>query len=273
MKITRNARNTRHVLRTPHATPRANHFARLLAALALCSPLAAPVAFAAHPLVSDDTGTQGDGNWQLELNGEGTTSQPDIGHQAFYNATVTRGVGEALDLYVNAPYTTLQHGSDTLGSGLQDIELGAKWRIYETETYSLGLKPFITLPNGNDARGLGNGRVGGGFTVLNQYKLDDDWTFLANAGLTYQPNTLGQRSLIWRASGAVLYQVLPTTKLILDVGASRNTDGTQSTPPAFAIVGAIYSPYDWVDLDVGYRRGLNRQTYTASWMAGLTVRW
>jgi len=34
--------------------------------LLLCaSPL-----YAAHPLVSDDTGTKGQGNWQLELNSE-----------------------------------------------------------------------------------------------------------------------------------------------------------------------------------------------------------
>ena len=61
--------------------------------LALVCPLSA---FAAHPLVSDDTGTQGDGNWQFESNGEVTAKQPDTGRQTLWNSTLTRGVGEAL---------------------------------------------------------------------------------------------------------------------------------------------------------------------------------
>ena len=39
---------------------------RFLAACAAC--LAVEAAFAAHPLVTDDTGTQGTGNNQLEIN-------------------------------------------------------------------------------------------------------------------------------------------------------------------------------------------------------------
>ncbi|MCA3836220.1 MAG: transporter, partial [Burkholderia sp.] len=33
------------------------------------------------------------------------------------------------------------------------------------------------------------------------------------------------------------------------------------------------SPTRWLDLDVGYRRGLNDQTYRHSVMGGVTARW
>ncbi|CAM8768467.1 hypothetical protein NCM_01648 [Burkholderia pseudomallei] len=39
------------------------------------------------------------------------------------------------------------------------------------------------------------------------------------------------------------------------------------------IAGAIYTPRDWLDVDLGYRRGLNDQIYDHALMAGLTVRW
>lgn len=237
--------------------------------LALVCPLSA---FAAHPLVSDDTGTQGDGNWQFESNGEVTAKQPDTGRQTLWNSTLTRGVGEALDLYVNVPYTNLQHRSDSAGSGVGDMEAGAKWRLFDDGALSIGIKPYLTLPSGNDQRGLGTGRVNAGATLLTQYAIHD-WTFLVNAGAAYQANTQGQRQSLWKVSGAVLYRVLPTTQLIVDIGMSQNPDFSQRTNPAFVILGAIYSPRPWLDLDMGYRRGLNPQTYDDSWMAGLTVRW
>ncbi|VVE52944.1 transporter [Pandoraea horticolens] len=237
--------------------------------LALFCPLSA---FAAHPLVTDDTGTQGDGNWQFETNSEVTSKQPDIGHQSLWNSTLTRGVGEAIDLYVNVPYTTIQNRSDTAGSGIGDVETGAKWRMYDNGAFSIGLKPYLTFPSGSDRRGLGTGRVNAGATLLTQYAIGD-WTFLFNAGATYEPNRQSQRQALWKVSGAVMYRVLPSTQLIFDVGTSQNPDFAQRTNPAFMILGAIYSPKPWLDLDVGYRRGLNPQTYSDSWMGGMTVRW
>ncbi|WP_353190181.1 transporter [Pandoraea pnomenusa] len=240
-----------------------------LMTLALACPLSA---FAAHPLVTDDTGTQGDANWQFETNGEVTSKQQDTGRQTLWNSTLTRGVGETVDLYVNVPYTHLQSRGDTAGNGIGDVETGVKWRMYDNGALSLGLKPYFTFPSGNDQRGLGTGRVNAGAALLAQYVVDD-WTFLVNAGAAYQGNTQGQRQALWKASAAVLYRVLPTTQLILDIGTSQNPDFSQRTNPAFMIVGAIYSPKSWLDLDVGYRRGLNPQTYSDSWMAGATVRW
>ncbi|MDR3397615.1 MAG: transporter [Pandoraea sp.] len=240
-----------------------------LMSLALCCPLSA---FAAHPLVTDDTGTQGDGNWQFETNGEFTSKQQDIGHQALWNSTLTRGVGEAVDLYVNALYTHIQNRSDTAANGFGDVEAGAKWRLYDDGAFSVGLKPYVTFPSGNDERSLGTGRVNAGMTLLTQYVIDD-WTFLANAGAVYQANRQGQRQSLWKASAAVMYRVLPTTQLIADIGTSQNADFAQRTNPAFVILGAIYSPKPWLDLDVGYRRGLNPQTYDYSWMGGVTARW
>lgn len=240
-----------------------------LISLALACPLSA---FAAHPLVTDDTGTQGDGNWQFETNGEATAKQPDTGRQFLWNSTLTRGFGEALDLYANVPYTHVQQRSDTAATGIADLELGAKWRLYDDGAFSLGLKPYLTLPTGNDSRGLGTGRVNAGATLLAQYEIDD-WTFLVNGGAVYQPNRQGVRETVWKVSGAVLYRVLPTTRLLLDIGTSQNPDFAQPTSPAFMIVGAIYSPKPWLDLDVGYRRGLNPQTYDYSRLAGVTVRW
>ncbi|KVL86040.1 transporter [Burkholderia stagnalis] len=241
--------------------------------LAVASTLFAPVgAHATHPLVSDDTSTQGNAHWQLELNTEATSKQPDIGRQQMWNSTLTRGFGDRLDIYVNAPYTHVQTRSDENGSGFGDVEVGMKWRFVEHGPFTLALKPKLTMPTGDDRRGLGTGRVGAGATMLAQFDVAR-FSFLANAGYTYQPNRQDQLTSLWQVSGAALYRATDRLQLAVDVGISRNPQRGAGANPAFAIVGAIYSPVSWLDLDVGYRRGLNDQTYDHSVMAGLTARW
>ncbi|WDD92065.1 transporter [Burkholderia sp. FERM BP-3421] len=237
-----------------------------------CSLLSPAGAYATHPLVSDDTGTQGDGNWQYELNMEQTSRQSDTGRQQLWNTTLTRGFGPSFDLYVNAPYTHVQTRSDEASSGFGDVEIGAKWRVLERGPLSIALKPRINVPTGDDHHGLGNGRVNAGATLLAQYDVAA-FTFLVNAGVAYQPNSHDDRTSLWQVSGAMLYRVTDRLQLALDIGASRNPDRDHHTSPAFLIAGAIYTPRPWLDLDVGYRRGLNDQTYNHSLMAGVTARW
>ena len=70
-----------------------------------------------------------------------------------------------------------------------------------------------------------------------------------------------------------LLEEIETQMLVADIGMSRNTESTAAANPAFVIAGAIYSPKSWLDLDVGYRHGLNDQTYRHSIMGGVTARW
>jgi len=241
--------------------------------LAAASALLAPFdALATHPLVSDDTGTQGNANWQFEFNAEETSKQEENGRHQLWNATLTRGFGEHADLYVNVPYTHLQTRTDENGAGAGDVEIGMKWRFVERGPLSIALKPKLTTPTGNDRRGLGTGRMGAGATLLAQLDVAR-FSFLANAGMTYQPNRQGDLTSIWAVSGAAIYKATDKLQIVADIDTSRNTASGPSANPAFVIAGAIYSPKPWLDLDIGYRRGLNNQTYDHSVMGGVTVRW
>ncbi|KVE34548.1 transporter [Burkholderia sp. BDU5] len=241
----------------------------LAAAGALFAPSGAQ---ADHPFTSDDTNTQGDGSWQYEMNVERTSKQSDIGRQQLWNTTLTRGFGERVDLYMQAPYTHVQTRSDEQGSGFGDIEIGAKWLVLERGPFSIAVKPRFTVPVGDDARGLGNGRVNAGAMLLAQYDIARV-QLLANAGLMYQPNRQDGLTSIWQASGAAIYRATDKLRLGIDVGISRNPERGAGANPAYVIAGAIYSPRGWLDLDIGYRRGLNDQIYDHSLMAGISARW
>lgn len=233
-----------------------------------------PIAcFAAHPLNSDDTSTQGAGKWQLELNND--NSSQTIGGTRISinmaNATLTYGLHDRLDIAANLPY---QHISDNVGSRTKhgDAALVLKWRLYEQAGFSLALKPQITLPTGDETQGFGNGRATYGINTLAGYDAKGG-SLLGNVGYTYNDNRIGSRKDLWNISAAVLIDVADKTRLAFDFGSSRNTDPGHRQNPVFSIVGIVYYPNDRVDLDMGFKKGLNRAEVDYSWGLGWTFRW
>jgi hypothetical protein len=92
-------------------------------------------AYAFHPLVTDDTGTQGTGGNQLEVGMDYVDENP--GHARALGITYTRGLTDTLDAFVGAAYQT----SSPRGWG--NVGVGLKWRFFEDEAskFSLALKP------------------------------------------------------------------------------------------------------------------------------------
>jgi hypothetical protein len=103
---------------------------RVLATLLLFLILSTAIvsaSHAAHPLVTEDTGTQGPKAYQIELNADWTT---DVGNRTKTGGfTFTQGVVDGLDLFINIPTTW----GAALGekTGLNDLSIGAKWVLVE----------------------------------------------------------------------------------------------------------------------------------------------
>ena len=67
-------------------------------------------AFGAHPLITDDTGTQGKGKFQLELNGEyGHENEGSaVEDTTDMAATLTYGINDQIDISVGVPYSFIR---------------------------------------------------------------------------------------------------------------------------------------------------------------------
>ena len=91
----------------------------------LCS---AP-AFAGHPMITDDTGTQGRGRYLLEFNCGFSTNNIDAnGGMA---GALTLGITDNVDLSVAPPYQWAP------AKGIGDIPVQVKWRIFGGEQSGL----------------------------------------------------------------------------------------------------------------------------------------
>lgn len=239
----------------------------------LLTSLLPTICFAAHPLVSDDTGTQGTGGVQLEVNADNTrrTENASLTRSEQANTTLTYGLNDTLDVALNIPHQRTVFAGSPAAQGIGDIGLLMKWRFWEADGFSLGLKPQILLPTGDEKRGLGNGKAAYSANLLAGWE-DDRFSVLANAGYTFS-NSDSMRKHLWNVSAALLWKVESRLKAVLDSGVYRNPDLSGDRNPAFALVGLIYSPTRNLDLDIGYRKGLNHAEVDHGAGVGLTLRW
>jgi hypothetical protein len=262
--------------------------------VALWAAWAAPL-YAAHPYITDDTGTQGAGNWQLELMAErhrndrtadaGGGAARQIRTLTLLNPVLTYGVLETVDIAFGSSrlrQRTTEDGTVSQASdGAGDSTLELKWRFYEANGLSLALKPGLALPTGDESEGLGAGKVSWGVNFILTRELKP-WVFLANvayarARFKLPADAEANRADLWRASAGVAYYLRDDVRLVGEAGV--RTNGAKDDPflPGrnghFAMLGVIYSPSDDLDLDLGVRRRLNRAEFDTAILLGATFRW
>jgi hypothetical protein len=249
--------------------------------IAVCAALMLPLtAGAALPLITDDTGTQGTSRFQLEASGTWLTDQKNEAGEGVREvnslATIvfTAGTAETLDVMVTVPYVwteTKEAGRVSRNNGFSNTVIEAKWRFYDKQKFSLAIKPGILLPTGDADKGLGTDHVGYSSFLISTVDAEP-WSFDANLGYLYFPNTAGDRSNILLGSLASRFAVAERWKIVGEIGAARNTDSTDSSNSTFAQIGFIYSPLENLDLSAGLLRGLNDTEIDETIRLGLTVR-
>ena len=239
---------------------------------------------AAHPLITEDTETQGTGRFQLEINSEfGDDDEgafEETGSEVA--AILSYGVAENIDLILGMPYAwyTVKESGVTVADadGIGDLFFEVKWRFFEYEDrgLSVALKPAVTFPTGDDEKGLGNGKVSGGGALLvskegvlgklhlnlgytrSEYGLDEDDMFL--------------RKDIWHASFAGEINVTADMVGVCNIGVETSPEKNSENHPAFILGGLIYSVADDFDIDAGVKWGLNDAETDTTWLTGLALR-
>ncbi|HSW62063.1 MAG TPA: transporter [Dissulfurispiraceae bacterium] len=248
---------------------------------------AAVHSFAAHPLVTDDAGTVGAGKVQIEVTGELTHDKVRVfsehtgGHitektrGGSVGATVTAGVHDRADVVLGIPYQWFfvrEDGERTgRADGLSDISLDLKWRFFEQDGWSLAAKPGVSLPTGDDDRGLGNGRATYRMFVIGTKELAP-WAFHVNLGYIRNENKAEDRKNLWHASAAAEVEVVKDLKAVANVGVERNAEATSSTNPAFALGGLIYQISEQFSIDGGVKFGLTKPSSDTTYLLGMTIK-
>jgi hypothetical protein len=256
--------------------------------------------YAAHPLITDDTGTQGKGNFELEIGGEyGHEKEEGVTEDTTEIVSVfVYGITDNIDIELCVPYTyirTKEAGDTITENGISDVEIDFKWRFYEKDNLSFALRPLISLPTGDEERGLGAGRMGYSLLLLATYAWVElcspheplshegdfaretksplrGWAFDLNLGYKRNENKLDEREDIWHASLATRVEAVKDFNVVADIGIETNPEKSSNTHPAFILGGIIYSISENLDVDLGIKGGLNKPETDYSILAGITFR-
>ena len=231
-------------------------------------------AFAAHPLISEDTGTQGAGKFELEL---GNTWTRDGGDRAYeFGPQLSYGILPNLDGIVRPTWVALRStdaGATNTAHGAGDTAVDFKLRFYEAGAVSLATRAGIGAPTGDAARGLGAGRAT--YHALAVASVDAAPLALHfNLGYTRARGDASTRRDLFHASTAAVMTVGAGWQLLLyDIAVDTNPDRARSAAPGVVRVGAIYTVRQGCDLDFGYQAPLNHVAPARVLLAGLTLRW
>ncbi|HEX9019630.1 MAG TPA: transporter [Nitrospirota bacterium] len=240
-------------------------------------------AHAAHPLITDDTGTQGKRKAQLEFTGEyGHGNEDGITTNTFIFPTIpvlSYGLSDTVDLVLGVPYERIEikrGAHETTEHGISDISIQVKWRFYEKDGLSFAVKPGISLPTGNEDKGLGNGRASYSAFFITT-KDAAPWTFHLNIGCLRTEYGLRtdedvNRKDIWHLSLASQVEVVKRLKAVANIGVERNHEKASNADPAFLLGGFIYSLTGSLDVDFGVKGGLNKPETDISCLAGVTMK-
>jgi len=125
--------------------------------LLVLSLAVSPAAFAAHPLQTEDTGTQGAGNVEIE-NGLARARQ-DGTQLTTFQPQVSVGLATALDAIVQ-PSLVRWRAPGQCASGWGDTNLDAKWRFWGRDPWSLALRAGLQAPTSQHGLGVPRGQWG-----------------------------------------------------------------------------------------------------------------
>lgn len=237
-----------------------------------------PVApsFAAHPLITEDTGTQGRGNGQLELSvelghDETTDAEEDAADVA---AVLAYGLLDNLDLMLTLPYVRTEvrtNGSTTRDDGLGDVGLDAKWRFFESGRLSAAMKAGVTLATGDESKGLGAGKANASLNFVVSYETES-WGGHLHLGHHCNRNVHDERDAVRHVSVALTRTVAERLKLVADLGRFTTTDRAFDEDTSFLTLGAIYAMRDDFDIDVGVKHGLTDAETDTTLLLGVAFR-
>ena len=249
--------------------------------VAMMTYLLTPAAFAARLLETDDAGTLGKGVFQVEMGLEMSDHRQDQDNMVTKERTTSvstafsYGIHDDIDIIMEFPYERMRAREDGITihneKGFSDLALDAKWRFFEKENLAFALKPGLSFPTGNDKKGLGTGRMTYGMVFITTMELEP-LAFHLNAGYRRNENKGGERKDIWAANLAGEVSVAKPLKLVANVGVETNKDRDSATAPVFFLGGLIYSVTDNIDIDLGYKRGLNKAESDNTYIGGITIK-
>jgi len=212
---------------------------------------------ASIPLITDDTDTQGSGKFQIEALGEYSKDKQNAVENKTnkINASLACGVVDPVDNIVSSPYqfwNTDGKGFRETEKGISDLSLEVKWRFFEKECLAFALKPGLTLPIGNERKGLGSGKAAYYINLIESREVNP-WSFDVNVGYARNENEIDEKKNLWSFTLAAKLEIKTGLKFVGETDIESNHSRLSTVPPVWICSGFIYCLADNFDICLGVK--------------------
>jgi len=223
-------------------------------------------ALAGHPFGSEDAGTQGKGNVEVEFNlerqhGNDGTKATSLGN------TLTMGIAPKIDLAVGYAYDFTKADDGTKSRGMGPVEATLKTAVIEGKGRfpTLGVKAGFSLPTtgGEQAALLA--------TAIAEWSFEPLKVF-ANMGAAVGTHLAGnaEKATAIRASAAGSYEVRKEWYLLSELLWEKQTSPSAPST-AEGLIGAKKEITETLSVDAGVRWGLNGDSPHVTYLLGFTL--
>lgn len=232
--------------------------------------LFAHVALAGHPMLSEDSGTQGAGNAELEF---GFDWSHDHGNRSLLlQPQLSYGTSPTLDLIVQPSWLNNEDSANGHERGFGDTNLDMKWRFYGAAPLSFAMRVGFELATDQNGLGLPHDDVSTHAVLAATFDAAP-YSLDVNVGYAFNPKSTALRTDLYHFSIAENVALNEQVTLIVDTAADSNPDPHNACWPAVVLAGIIYTVAPGLDVDAGYRAGLNSAAVEKQWLFGVTYRW
>jgi len=244
-------------------------FRVLCASAAVLGLTVATDALGTHPLQTEDTGTQGAGNTELE-NGLAWVHQGPSSVFS-YQPQLSFGVTTTADLIVQPSWLVTQLDNDARVQGLGDTNLDGKWRFYGDAPWSLAIRGGVAFATNEHGQGAPHGEVGTHVLLATTFDAAPI-TVHGNLGFVHNPSGGLRKADSSHLSAAVMWARTEKWTLTAEAAIYSSGDSGSSAWGTTMLVGTIYTVQPGLDIDVGYQRSTHVASVARAWLAGLTYR-
>lgn len=223
-------------------------------------------ALAGHPFGTEDAGTLGKGNVEVEFNLEQQHGNDGVKTTSLGNS-FTMGVAPKIDLAVGYSYDFMKAEDGTKSRGMAPVEATLKAAVIEGKDRfpTLGVKAGFSLPTAEGEQ-----------TALLATAIAE-WTFepltvFANVGADIGTHLAGneEKATLLRASLAGSYEIRKEWYLLSELLWEKQTSPSAPSSSEW-LIGGRKEITDTLSVDAGIRWGLNGDSPHVTYLLGFTL--
>jgi hypothetical protein len=190
----------------------------ITATTAICTAQGGP------PLRTDDPGTPGNGNWEINIAATADRRPQERVYETPL-LDVNYGLGERIQVKFEIPWV-IRTAPEPTKAGLGNSLVGFKWRLYENKKRALDISAYPQCEFNNPNSSADRGLVDRGVRFLLPVEATEPIGPLNfNAEVGYLITQFGSDE--WIAGLAAGRQVKPRLELLAEIYNSGKTDGTE----------------------------------------------